>query len=105
MADGLKRVGSDISAADWWNRRSKKDAEGMASAYHTHRLRVIRSILPPLEKQRVLDFGCGNGEMLRYASINGAHEIIGIEPNAHFASIARNAPKASVLAGGVEHLI
>jgi len=50
---------------------------------------AIRSLLPPLAKQRVLDLGCGFGKMCRYAIESGAVSVVGVDISTKMLAKAR----------------
>ena len=51
---------------------------------------AMRSLLPPLGNKRVLDLGCGFGKMCRYASEQGAANVVGVDISAKMLAKARD---------------
>jgi len=51
---------------------------------------AIRSLLPPLAGQRVLDLGCGFGKLCRYAIEQGAASVVGVDISTRMLEKARN---------------
>jgi SAM-dependent methyltransferase len=50
---------------------------------------AMRSLLPPLAGQWVLDLGCGFGKMCRYAAEQGAASVVGVDISAKMLAKAR----------------
>lgn len=67
-------------------------------------LRVIRTILAPLEERRILEIGCGRGALLNALAELGA-KVAGIDPDqAALAEARRAAPTAILRQAGAESL-
>jgi SAM-dependent methyltransferase len=68
---------------------------------------AIRSLLPPLAGQRVLDLGCGFGKLCRYAIEQGAASVVGVDISTRMLEKARNDtadPRISYLQSALEDL-
>jgi SAM-dependent methyltransferase len=101
----MKRVGKDVDAAKRWGSVAASYAAGIDSAYHRHRLAVIRALLPSLGNKTVLDFGCGEGVLMLEALRQGAKKVIGIDFDEVMVTEARKRmPAAEVILGNVETL-
>lgn len=101
----MLKVGRDITAKYRWEQRAPGYIDEIDSAYHRHRLEVIKSLLPPLLTRNVVDFGCGEGAMIGIAKETGAYKIHGIDINASLVERAREKyPYASYTVGGVDEL-
>lgn len=97
----MKRIGRDVSAAEYWQKEGSDYHDAIENAYHRHRLGVVRSLIET-QPMAVLDFGCGDGVML--AGFPGAR-LIGIEPDSGLVEQARQrAPRAPLMHGGVERM-
>src|SRR4051794_36211019 len=101
----MKRVGAKISAASRWKERGSSYVANIDGAYHAHRLGVIRALLPPLRDLDVVDFGCGEGVLVREAREAGARSIVGIDLDAGMLNIAADAGADRLLLGSVEQLV
>ncbi|PTM41106.1 class I SAM-dependent methyltransferase [Bosea sp. 124] len=67
-------------------------------------LRVIRTILTPLEERRILEIGCGRGALLNALAELGA-KVAGIDPDpAALAEARKIAPTAILRQAGAESL-
>jgi SAM-dependent methyltransferase len=99
----MERLGSEVSSKDYWQDEAKAYADAIDGPYHSHRLSVVRALLPDLSGQDVLDFGCGEGVMVQYAYDHGAKSAIGIDPEKGLLEIARKR-KGQFLQGGVDQL-
>jgi ubiquinone/menaquinone biosynthesis C-methylase UbiE len=101
----MKRVGKDISSVERWEERAASYEAGIGGAYHAHRLRVVKSMLPILSGETVVDFGCGDGVLAAEARSRKADRIIGCDPNALLIGKARSKlVDAEFHQGGVEIL-
>jgi SAM-dependent methyltransferase len=100
----MARVGSDISAQDRWRAVGASYAKGMAGPYHEHRLAVIKALLPDLTGKRLVDFGCGEGVMIREAKVHGARDVIGIDLDAGLLDLAKPSGADRLIQGSVEEL-
>lgn len=63
----MKRIGREISAAQYWTQAGGEYHQAITNAYHTHGLAVIRSLIGSHPDGTVLDFGCGDEAMLRFS--------------------------------------
>lgn len=63
----LKRVGKEISAADYWDQRSQADIDLIDGKYHTARLNTVLSMLNTVDLSEAVcvDFGCGEGILIQ----------------------------------------
>jgi len=101
----MKRVGKEISSVERWEERAASYEAGIGGAYHAHRLRVVKSMLPDLAGETVVDFGCGDGILAAEAQSRDAGRIIGCDPNALLISKARGKlGDVELHQGGVEIL-
>jgi 2-polyprenyl-3-methyl-5-hydroxy-6-metoxy-1,4-benzoquinol methylase len=100
----MKRVGSDISAQDRWRTVGASYAKGMAGPYHGHRIAVIKALLPDLTGKRLVDFGCGEGVMIREAMAMGARDVVGIDPDATLLGEAKSSGADRLVQGSVAEL-
>ena len=57
---------------------------------------AMRSLLPPLANQRVLDLGCGFGKMCRYAVEQGAASVVGVDISSKMLAKAREENNARI---------
>src|SRR3989344_4276083 len=57
------------------------------------RLSRIVKELPSVEGLRVLDIGCGRGELVYWAARNGANDVLGIDYSRHAIHLANQARK------------
>lgn len=90
----MKKIGRDISAAEWWVGRADSYAD--TSPYHAHRLSVVTAMIPTLAGKTSLDFGCGSGMLFPSLLDRGSARIIGIEPDPSLARIARDHQDAQI---------
>lgn len=97
----MKRVGAEIPSGDHWRAAGTAYAAEINQPYHRHRLRVIGALLPIVTGREALDFGCGDGVMLRELVGRGA-AAIGIERDPALAE--RAATVGRVICGGVDAL-
>jgi 2-polyprenyl-3-methyl-5-hydroxy-6-metoxy-1,4-benzoquinol methylase len=67
VAETTKRVGAEISVEEYWGRVGARYAATIDGGYHRHRLEVISALLPDLVGKTVVDFGCGEGVLMRQA--------------------------------------
>jgi SAM-dependent methyltransferase len=98
----MERMENPLSGSVDWTERAEKYADEIASDYHSHRLEVIRALLPDLRGKTVVDFGCGEGVLIREARKAGAASIIGIDPVADLLSKATEAD--TLIQGGADKL-
>lgn len=96
----MKRVGKEISAEERWRERAASYEAGLAGAYHAHRLSVVKSLLPALAGQAVLDFGCGDGILAAAALARGAGKVVGCDINELLLGLARERVKGAVFHQG-----
>lgn len=105
----MKRVGKDVSAADYWRERNTSYASKIDGPYHANRLSVIRRLMPERpEAPAVLDFGCGEGIMLEEFA-ERASALVGIDLDPDLLRLAgerleRRSVTADLRLGGVEAL-
>ncbi len=100
----MRRVGAEISTTERWKGVGNAYAKGIDGGYHQHRLAVIRTLLPDLKRKSVVDFGCGEGVLIRMARDMGAAKITGIDIDAALLEMAKTAGAAQLFNGGVERL-
>lgn len=98
------RVGFDISSQDRWRAIGAKYAGDLGGPYHEHRIAVIKALLPDLSGKRLVDFGCGEGVMIREAKAMGARAVVGIDIDAALLDMAKGSGAASILQGSVAEL-
>ena len=73
--------------------------------YHRLRLSAIKTLLPDIVGADVVEFGCGEGVLLRMNKEMGAKSVLGIDQNATMLRAAQERGGASLLLlGGVEQL-
>jgi SAM-dependent methyltransferase len=98
----MRKIGRDVSAAEYWVNEGQEYQGALQNAYHQHRLGVVRDLIQPFSGSVVIDFGCGDGIMLR----DFPHaRCIGIEPDAGLLGTARqNFPDAQLHQGSVAQL-
>jgi 2-polyprenyl-3-methyl-5-hydroxy-6-metoxy-1,4-benzoquinol methylase len=101
----ISRVGVDVASKDRWAAVSEKYARAKDTGYHRHRLAVLRALLPnPLGSEDV-DFGCGEGAIIRMLKGMGVSVVVGIDQNELLLNAARDQGSADGLhLGGVEQL-
>jgi 2-polyprenyl-3-methyl-5-hydroxy-6-metoxy-1,4-benzoquinol methylase len=101
----LKRVGREVSAADYWRERSLTYNNGICGSYHNHRLKVIKRLLKDinLPGTKCIDFGCGDGVMMEFLTDNGAH-VVGLDPVEEMVLAVRTRGNYVVTCGGVTAL-
>lgn len=100
----MKAVGRDIASRDRWQSATGAYADEIATRYHQHRLAVIQAVLPDLRGKSVVDFGCGDGVVMRIALQLGARQVRGIDLQPAFIELARKNAPGDHLVGGVEQL-
>src|SRR5580704_7868713 len=100
----MKRVGADIAASDRWRDAGASYAAGIDGAYHQHRLDVVSALLPDLAGKVVVDFGCGEGILIRRALALSARQVIGIDIDDKLLAMASASGAHSLLKGSVEQL-
>ena len=98
----LKRVGAEVSAAELWNDIGQNYAEQIDNPYHRHRLSVIEALLPAVDGKSILDFGCGEGVMMRRLRAQGATRVVGIDPDAALIDLARASGLTDTILGGAD---
>ena len=76
----------------------------MAGPYHEHRIAVTKALLPDLTGKRVVDFGCGEGVMIREAKAMGARNIIGIDLDEFMLGQAKSSGADRLVRGSVPEL-
>ncbi|HEY5796747.1 MAG TPA: class I SAM-dependent methyltransferase [Bosea sp. (in: a-proteobacteria)] len=76
----------------------------MAARPVNETLRVLRTILAPLQERRVVEIGCGRGALLNALAEHGA-KVAGIDPDqAALAEARKTAPTAILRQAGAEDL-
>jgi 2-polyprenyl-3-methyl-5-hydroxy-6-metoxy-1,4-benzoquinol methylase len=50
---------------------------------------ALRGLLPPLDGLRILDLGCGDGELARWCLERGAARVVGVDLSAKMLGLAR----------------
>jgi len=101
----ISRVGVDIASKDRWETLSEKYARAMNTGYHRQRISVLRALLPSPVGAGVVDFGCGEGVIIRMLKDMGATFVVGIDQNQLLLDAAREQGGAHMLCfGGVEQL-
>jgi 2-polyprenyl-3-methyl-5-hydroxy-6-metoxy-1,4-benzoquinol methylase len=100
----MKRVGAEIRASDRWQAVGKTYAETIEGAYHQHRLAVIDALLPPFTGKRVIDFGCGEGVLIRKAIAKGASNVVGIDIDRTLLDLAADSGASDLILGSVDQL-
>lgn len=104
MTTEMQRLGAEVSSADLWRELGADYAGVIDGLYHRHRLGVIHALMPDIENKVLLDFGCGEGVMMRWALSNGAAKAIGFDPDPKLIDIARSNGLGHAVLGGVERL-
>jgi 2-polyprenyl-3-methyl-5-hydroxy-6-metoxy-1,4-benzoquinol methylase len=105
LTDPLKYGADSASSIDRWKEVGQKYAAAIEGRYHSHRLSVLREVLPDLNGKTVVDFGCGEGIAIRIARHLGASSVIGIDPDQALLDIAKEGGGADILTkGAVEAL-
>ena len=67
----------------------------------------LLSLLPDVNERRVLDLGCGAGQLSRYLATRGAAEVLGVDLSERMLALARAEwahPRVSYLRGAVEEV-
>lgn len=101
----IQRIGVDITSEDRWNAITSRYTAAIGSDYHRLRLSAIRALMPSLAGADVVEFGCGEGVILRMAQEMGARSTLGIDQNAEMLRGAEDRSTASkLLLGGIEQL-
>lgn len=100
----MKRVGKDVSAAERWRHVGREYAERIAGPYHAHRLAVIKALLPDVHGRIVVDFGCGEGVLIRTLRDLGAADVIGVDIDERLLAMARGSGASRLIHGSVEQL-
>ena len=76
---------SDCTGFEQWKRSGGKEFEP--------RLERIVKEIPPVKNLRILDIGCGRGELALWCARNGAKEVIGIDYSKNAIILANQAKK------------
>lgn len=66
---------------------------------------ALRSLLPALGGLRILDLGCGDGELARWLRAGGAAQVVGVDLSARMLELARSRtddPSISFVRAGLE---
>lgn len=81
-----------------------RSLHGLEGAGEWHQL---KKMLPPIQNKSVLDLGCGYGWHTKYASEQGAKEVIGVDISKNMLDIARkknNAENITYIQNSIEDL-
>ena len=101
----ISRVGVDIASKDRWEAVSEQYAKAMDTGYHRHRLAVLRALFPNPLGSEAVDFGCGEGAIIRMIKDMGVSGVVGIDQNELLLDAARGQGGADELhLGGIEQL-
>lgn len=103
----MKRYGSDLSSEQRWRDVGQHYADAIAGPYHTHRLTVIEALLPTyaaIDQCRVVDFGCGEGILIKHAKAHRAKHVTGIDPDEALLGMAQASEADRLIKGGVDAL-
>ena len=107
MADGgyfVRREPGEGAQAEYWD--AKKDPDGNLRDIESERpqrvedLRYIAEFVNALPAGRVLDIGCGLGELLQQVDVR--HEAYGLDTSPRSVEICREKTRAEVLLGVLE---
>ena len=107
MADGgyfVRREPGEGAQAEYWD--AKKDPDGKIRDIESERpqrvedLRYIAEFVNALPAGRVLDIGCGLGELLQQVDVR--HEAYGLDTSPRSVEICREKTRAEVLLGVLE---
>ena len=63
----MQKLGKDLDSKSYWEHETKEYDTVLENKYHTHRLGVIKELIPKdlfQSGKRVLDFGCGNAVLI-----------------------------------------
>ncbi len=96
------RIGLDVSAEEYWKKRTAYYCSKIDVPYNRHRLKVIAALLNgvDLSGARCVDFGCGEGVMLEEVALAGAR-VTGIDINEEMIVAADQRLRRAGLAGDV----
>src|SRR5262245_12315888 len=67
----------------------------------------LLSLLPEVKGRRVLDLGCGVGQLARYLATQGAAEVLGVDLSERMLALARTEwvhPRVTYFRGAVEEV-
>jgi len=83
-------VGKEVSASDYWAKRSAIYKSNIDGAYHRHRLAMVRRLLNDVNvaSSTCIDVGCGDGIFLEYLARRGA-DVIGFDTSKEMVGSAR----------------
>lgn len=103
----MKTLGDTGDSKGYWKKLADDYIEALKGDYHTHRLSVIRELIPAdlyIKDKKVFDFGCGNGVMLP-KFIKAGVQINAADQSEEMVATARErvSPELITLAG-VKHL-
>ena len=68
----------------------------------------LLALLPDVDGRRVLDLGCGAGQLARYLATTGAAEVVGVDVSERMLALARAEwahPRVTYWRGAVEHVM
>lgn len=100
----MERVGAEIAAADRWRSVGQNYAHEIGGAYHQHRLAVVDALMPQVAGRNIVDFGCGEGVLIRTMNAAGAARIVGIDIDESLLMLAAGSGAARLIHGSVETL-
>jgi SAM-dependent methyltransferase len=105
--DNMKTLGDTEDSTGYWKRLAEEYIESLKGDYHTHRLSVIRKLIPAdlYEKgKKVFDFGCGDGIMIP-EFIKAGVRIEAADPSEEMVTTARKRVGSELITlAGVDHL-
>jgi 2-polyprenyl-3-methyl-5-hydroxy-6-metoxy-1,4-benzoquinol methylase len=101
-----QRYGAELSSQDRWQHIGPQYASNIDGPYHRHRLDVIDTLIPRFEfvHTKVIDFGCGEGALIRLCKRDAVSNIVGIDPDQHLLDLAKTSGADELICGGVEAL-
>ena len=68
----------------------------------------LLALLPAVDARRVLDLGCGAGQLARYLATSGAAEVVGVDVSERMLALARAEwahPRVTYCRGAVEQVV
>ena len=68
----------------------------------------LLALLPDVDGRRVLDLGCGAGQLARYLAMTGAAEVVGVDVSERMLALARAEwahPRVTYCRGAVEYVM
>jgi ubiquinone/menaquinone biosynthesis C-methylase UbiE len=101
----IARVGVDIASKERWESIGERYSKALNTGYHRHRLAVLRELMPNTTQSTIVEFGCGEGAVMRMLRDMKAEFLIGIDQDELMLNAARDRGGAdTLLLGGVEQL-